>query len=486
MSHQSLIWVLYSIRNDSITPTEKLVLSRIKECFSLKINPKQWEKILNMLRNQKFSTIGEVDSPKHFSNKLPKNKFSIPRVNIVRMKDPLIGNETNALFLRNQEWIAEDTCVVQEGDESWRTFLLFLETYFSGSSGAETNGNSTSSSAGAYDRSGSESKMRPSAENKEKVGDLNHEVRSIPGGRYGCAQFIKACGGPELQKLSLGRLNLFVQEAINKGIIRYHRTLLIKNTNKEEDNDTDGGYSNTEGHTKGDSDSIDRGHASKNSTDKNMPHLSKEAKIKALQKALIELLKEYPSGVSLAQIPQNLKKKVPFSFTIQDLGFPKLKNFLNSIQDKIDIPMAGTNNSYAILKQPNSEEDKPTVLPAPSNPNIQATAVDPTQNKSSIRGHPSKSHNQSTHNFHQQYPQAIYQQIPAKSVSPNPGGPFHHNNMNGFLSTQIKTSGGHLPQQQQPEGTQPINMINNSSPHLSSYSKRLPPSSGYRKESDNG
>jgi len=32
------------------------------------------------------------------------------------------------------------------------------------------------------------------------------EVRAIPGGRYGCAQFVKICGPPSLRQCSLGRL----------------------------------------------------------------------------------------------------------------------------------------------------------------------------------------------------------------------------------------------------------------------------------------
>jgi len=57
--------------------------------------------------------------------------------------------------------------------------------------------------------------------------------RAIPGGRYGCAQFLKTCGPESLQALSIGRLTLFVQEAINKGMLKYERTLLVKNNPNE-------------------------------------------------------------------------------------------------------------------------------------------------------------------------------------------------------------------------------------------------------------
>ena len=38
ISLQSLYWVLLNIRKDEMTPTDKLVMSRIKECYGLKIN----------------------------------------------------------------------------------------------------------------------------------------------------------------------------------------------------------------------------------------------------------------------------------------------------------------------------------------------------------------------------------------------------------------------------------------------------------------
>ena len=54
ISLQSLGWIIKSIRNDLMTPNEKLILSRIKvrfqnfiklkECFAFKPNQKAWEK----------------------------------------------------------------------------------------------------------------------------------------------------------------------------------------------------------------------------------------------------------------------------------------------------------------------------------------------------------------------------------------------------------------------------------------------------------
>lgn len=38
VSIEAIFWILFSICRDKMTPSEKLVFSRIKECFGLKIN----------------------------------------------------------------------------------------------------------------------------------------------------------------------------------------------------------------------------------------------------------------------------------------------------------------------------------------------------------------------------------------------------------------------------------------------------------------
>lgn len=62
---------------------------------------------------------------------------------------------------------------------------------------------------------------------KSNDGDFNEDGRAIPGGRYGCAQFIKICGPHALKKYSLGKLAQMVQQSINDDFLRYQRTLLI-------------------------------------------------------------------------------------------------------------------------------------------------------------------------------------------------------------------------------------------------------------------
>lgn len=39
-------------------------------------------------------------------------------------------------------------------------------------------------------------------------------ARALPGGKYGCAQYLKCCGGEIFKQCSLGKLSLLAQEAI--------------------------------------------------------------------------------------------------------------------------------------------------------------------------------------------------------------------------------------------------------------------------------
>ena len=56
-----------------------------------------------------------------------------------------------------------------------------------------------------------------------------------------------------------------------------------------------------------------------------------------MKEAIIEILAESKTGpktgMSLAQLPQYLKKKLPFNLDWNELGFPKLKDLLQSMTD---------------------------------------------------------------------------------------------------------------------------------------------------------
>ena len=70
----------------------------------------------------------------------------------------------------------------------------------------------------------------------------------------------------------------------------------------------------------------------------------------AIQLALIDMFLEVSPGsqISLAQIPLNLKKAIIFEYTLVELGFPKLKNILNTLADKLLLESTKTHISYEL------------------------------------------------------------------------------------------------------------------------------------------
>lgn len=353
-----------------MTPTEKLILSRIKECYGLKIEQSFWKNVINYILNAQndktpLKTHNSYDS------------LGIFPLRVQKIQDPVTHADTYVIFLRDQEWEPEDQGEVDENTSEWRVFVNFVEDffreddqphYYSKNSPPMPISHSTStkekqesalpaihviSSEGATSEetkdpnsskkntwsSSVENVLNRSSNKKDKTLKLSEDIRAIPGGRYGCAQFIKICGPEILKKLSIGRLTLFVQISINKGILRYQRTLLVKN------NPNDSVMSAlTEGNELNDS---------MNMVAVSDPGVEKKSKeIKLIKEALISILSENPEGVSLAQIPLHLRKTLDFPINFQQLGYPKLKNFLVTMSDLIKIESSGTNHSFAILKSP--------------------------------------------------------------------------------------------------------------------------------------
>lgn len=79
-----------------------------------------------------------------------------------------------------------------------------------------------------------------------------------------------------------------------------------------------------------------------------------QLKIRSIQLALIKILLENPheSPISLAQIPLYLKKSLMFSYNLPNLGFPKLKNLIMTLSDKVELDINKSTLSYCF--HPNS------------------------------------------------------------------------------------------------------------------------------------
>lgn len=81
-----------------------------------------------------------------------------------------------------------------------------------------------------------------------------------------------------------------------------------------------------------------------------------QQQLKQVRKCLIETLSECKGGVSLAQLPQHLKRKLNFEVNLSNLGYPKFKDLILSMNDVIQIELKGQNHPFAYLIQHDRRE----------------------------------------------------------------------------------------------------------------------------------
>ncbi len=297
VSLESVMWILRSLEKDEMTPVERAVQSRFKESFGLKMCTAEWAKVLEALR-----------SPKTVSR--DKDKDPEYDFDILEIDDTVSGCKTCCIYPKGKtmikdhrvghKWTAIDMNLKpgEINQELFKEFYAFLEGYFLGTE----------------------------EDDKEKA---KGEERCIPGGRYGCAQFVKACGTPRLKACSLGQLAQFIQFAINEDVLRYQRTLLIWNKNPMKQKKHEISSSDSE------------------AVRKQKERMAQ--KLNITRQAIIEVLTENPAGLSLAQLPLHLKYKLPFPLDLNELGFVKLKELLITMTDQVKIELRGHNHPFARL-----------------------------------------------------------------------------------------------------------------------------------------
>jgi OST-HTH/LOTUS domain len=74
-----------------------------------------------------------------------------------------------------------------------------------------------------------------------------------------------------------------------------------------------------------------------------------ESKLLQVRAALVEILHESHQGMSLAQLPLYLRRKLAFTLDLNELGFPKLKDLILSMPDVIKLELRGHNHPFAAL-----------------------------------------------------------------------------------------------------------------------------------------
>lgn len=283
LSYESVIWTLRSLKQDEMLPTERAIQSRFKEVFDFKIPSVDWDLFIDSCKLRHTHT-KSAPEPSPYSLFSSTNQFSHPTFTVKEIPDPVTKQLIILIYPKGEEWDSKDQ-YIKEGDilgvkstEDWKAFVEFLTDYFSAC----------------------------------KPGD---DSRAIPGGRYGCAQFLKFCGNKTLKACSLGKLSYMVQLSIDEYLLRYYRTLLVWVPN----------------------------------TQKFQADKENNQKLIIIQNKIIEILKENKEGLSLAQLPLYIKRKINFSINISELGFAKLKDLLLVTPD-VEIELRGTNHPFAVYR----------------------------------------------------------------------------------------------------------------------------------------
>ncbi|KAM3138265.1 hypothetical protein pb186bvf_009541 [Paramecium bursaria] len=385
---QALYWILLNIRKDEMTPTDKLVMSRIKECYGIKLNIQDWNQFLAGLykiQDQKglitFNCLNAKGTNEQYVIKMTKCPLDLIKQDISNSSSQL-QNSNDALLLFTIEdgapWIMMDAQqMTSQYKLQWRQFIIFLKDFFDNSvsltMSQDTQGISILNTSQSSQQSGTQSvptqkenyKWIRSVELGVQKQELNQSYlssqtqkkknkkglikppksiqKAIPGGKYGCAQLLKCCGPLELRLCTLGLLGLLIQEAINRSILIYYKTLLIKpNTNIAFDFVDYAGLFDDENQNQFilDFEQIPQ--------DKLKIKEDQEDKLKQIQQVVQDILMEYKKGVSLARLPKLIQRKINFNFDLHELGFTKLKCFIQSIQN-VQIVNDGTTYASVIL-----------------------------------------------------------------------------------------------------------------------------------------
>eukprot|EP00825_Cyclidium_porcatum_P005158 TRINITY_DN1246_c0_g1_i2.p1 TRINITY_DN1246_c0_g1~~TRINITY_DN1246_c0_g1_i2.p1 ORF type:complete len:390 (-),score=46.64 TRINITY_DN1246_c0_g1_i2:116-1285(-) len=194
LSLQSLNWTIQSLKVDCLTPTEKIILSRIKECFQLKLTQKNWELIVQYIQLPKYQN---------------HSNYPFSKLEYIKVNDFSAGSETFLIKLKDVEWEYHDQGKIDFESREWKLFQEFILNYFNQLFG-ENDAFGTIINEDIGSSNNLKSKKFPKLQQQiisnycqVTNNELTIKVRAIPGGRYGCAQFVKFCGCKELQQCSI-------------------------------------------------------------------------------------------------------------------------------------------------------------------------------------------------------------------------------------------------------------------------------------------
>lgn len=135
-SIEAILWILLSIKHDKMKPTEKLILSRIKEYFLLKINQKDWNAAIEafyanpdmLAASEYLPTIFVVDDREDRDNST--NCLFTVKSEAENVKDE--KSACNYRFeIKGDKWEFEDAFDLIDHDcKDWENFKAYIDNFF--------------------------------------------------------------------------------------------------------------------------------------------------------------------------------------------------------------------------------------------------------------------------------------------------------------------------------------------------------------------
>lgn len=313
ISIESLFWIMRSIEIDRMKPTESLIHSRFKECFAIQIR-KEWKIFMELLEND----VKLEKKMNFFENVFGKL--------IIKKED----KQPTIFLIENENWDYEDLVSVDESEEVYQIFLKFLDKFFEES--FETKEKESIESEQeikkwftSVENSHVKNSFYMSEINYKKILKNKDISKLIPGGKYGCALMLKNCGPEKLKEISLGKILSFVSHALNKKILVHVKTFIVKN-----------------------------------STIPRKPSKETNKLIKEIQDRIISVIQDKAEKcVTLAQLPSLISNKFGKTYDLVELGFPKLKNFLETMKEYVELEEYHKNHiKVKLIKERKNEINK--------------------------------------------------------------------------------------------------------------------------------
>ena len=395
ISVEALSWIILSIKNDKMQPSQNLIHSRIKEYFDIKINQKDWKKFIDRLNPKLVQNMNIYD-------------YEIPEIEVKKGKDDLV-----LFFFKDEgEWEYEDFSPVNDEDEDYQIFLKYIDNFFSETNEEfkeeEDKKKSTKTHLGhfrnKYSRLSDSNKKYTQVKPKPK---MTSHPEIINNNFCGNRQKIKnnlysPCRGnhnysanrDKMSQNSKGR-----EKSFNSMGSKTKPRMWLSSVERPLDNSRSVNSQNeinaekmlaSKGHNRAIPGgkygcalmtkrcgpeslkskslgrilalikrALDQGVLNhwktllvKNNSKPNIDSSIREQNLYECSRNVIELLREHADGVSLAQFKQYYNRMFPNkSFDIDTLQFTKLTDFLKTMDEFVVIEKRDKNNNVAFLKK---------------------------------------------------------------------------------------------------------------------------------------